>query len=200
MVLPPPPTAAEIASFAPTVADVRHQDIPAYCTLWHHNSMFVDDNGVVGIRARILDAIRNSVASAYTFEFRRPRPRPPPRLFRPRLTGRGGLPPGLLLGFRRLHPYAHPQLAGREAPPTPRSAARFLAQRHPKNRPTPTQDHCQRPRPHAKRRLCRPTVPTPVFASSTLVEHQPTAPRSPANNGGATDSSSYLAAPAPISL
>ena len=27
--------------------------------------MFVDDNGVLGIRARILDAIQNSVASAY---------------------------------------------------------------------------------------------------------------------------------------
>jgi hypothetical protein len=63
--LPPKPTAAEIASFAPAVADDCHQGVPCYRALWHHNSMFVDDNGVLGIRARILEAIRNSVASAY---------------------------------------------------------------------------------------------------------------------------------------
>ncbi len=65
IILPPKPTAAEIACFAPAVADDCHQGVPSYRALWHHNSMFVDDNGVLGIRERMLDAIRNSVASAY---------------------------------------------------------------------------------------------------------------------------------------
>ena len=39
-----------------------------------------------------------------------------------------------------------------------------------------------------------------VFNIGSIPFFQPTAPRSPANNGGAMDSSSYLAAPAPISL
>jgi hypothetical protein len=63
--LPTPPTATEIASFVPAIADACHQGVPAYRRLWHHNSMFVDDNGVVGLRERILEAVRNSVASAY---------------------------------------------------------------------------------------------------------------------------------------
>jgi hypothetical protein len=63
--LPPPPTAAIIASFAPAVADGCHSGVPQLRKNWHHNSMFVDDNGVVAVRARILDAIRNSVASAF---------------------------------------------------------------------------------------------------------------------------------------
>jgi hypothetical protein len=56
--------AAEIACFASAVADNCHQGVPCYQALWH-KSMFVDDNGVLGIRARILEAICNSVASAY---------------------------------------------------------------------------------------------------------------------------------------
>jgi hypothetical protein len=65
MTLPPPPTDAEVAAFVPVVANECHDGVPLLRTLWHHNSMFVDNNGVLGIRARILEAIRNSVASAY---------------------------------------------------------------------------------------------------------------------------------------
>jgi hypothetical protein len=65
IILPPPPTAAGITSFAPAVADSCHEGVPLYRALWHHNSMFVDHNGVVGIRARIIQAIRNSIASAF---------------------------------------------------------------------------------------------------------------------------------------
>jgi hypothetical protein len=59
------PTAADIASFAPAVTNACHQGVPFFRALWHHNSMFANDNGVLGIRARILDAICNSVASAF---------------------------------------------------------------------------------------------------------------------------------------
>jgi hypothetical protein len=63
--IPPPPTQQEIKHFAPAIADACHSGVPTPCTTWQHNSMFVDDNGVVAIRARILEAVRNRVASAF---------------------------------------------------------------------------------------------------------------------------------------
>ena len=63
--LVPPPTPKATAALVPAVADSQHQGIPEHLAERYHNSTFVDDNGIVDVRDRIVGAIDNSVRSAY---------------------------------------------------------------------------------------------------------------------------------------
>jgi hypothetical protein len=51
--LVPPLTPREESQIVPAVADSRHKGVPPLFQCWNYNSMFVDDNGLADLRARI---------------------------------------------------------------------------------------------------------------------------------------------------
>lgn len=67
--LPPPPTAAEAATFVAAVPDQFHAGVPAVegptPVERSHHAMFVDDNIAVAVRDKIVGAVQDSEGSAY---------------------------------------------------------------------------------------------------------------------------------------
>jgi hypothetical protein len=63
--LVPDLTDRERATLVPAKADAIHQGIPAALADRYHNSTFVDDNGILDRRERMIGAIDNSVRAAY---------------------------------------------------------------------------------------------------------------------------------------